>query len=133
MKTDKNLKFITKSIKDAGQAIVYRNFAGQNKQAIAIKRDFTVDENGLIHFSVISQYEENITTDVFPVELLFYKKGFGFYITAKGIAERTASHESKEVAIRMDFVEFVKTAPVKHHSYFNSLLEKANKITAFFM
>lgn len=133
MKNDKNLQFITKSITDAGQVIVYRNLTGLSKQAIGIKKDFTVDENGLIHFAVTSPYEENITSDVFPVELLFYRKGIAFYITAKGIAETKTTNNSKEVLIKMDFVEFVKTAPVKQYNYFNSLMVQAGKITALFM
>lgn len=133
MKNDKNLQFITRSITNAGQVMVYRSQAGLNKQAFGIKNSFTVDENGLINFKVNSPYEENIATDVFPVDLLFYRKGISFYITARGIAETKTTNNNKEVFIKMDYVEFVKMGAAKQTNYFKNFLIQAGKITGLFV
>ncbi|CAN5438050.1 hypothetical protein BH10BAC2_BH10BAC2_38940 [soil metagenome] len=133
MKNDRNLQFITRSIADAGQVMVYRSYAGLNKQAIGIKNSFTVDENGLINFKVNSQYEENIATAVFPVDLLFYRKGISFYIIASGIAETKTTNDNKEIFIKMDYIEFVKTEATKQNNYFKNFLIQAGKITGLFV
>ena len=132
MKNDKNLQFITRSISDTGQLIIYRNFGNDRKQAIGIKNEFQVDEDGLLHIPLSSQYEENITTSVFPVELFFYKKGKPFYLTANGFAMKEKSEENSQLSVKMENVEFVDTADYSNNS-FAGFLRKSVKMMASFM
>lgn len=132
MKNDKNLQFITRSISDAGQLIIYRNFGNDRKQAIGIKNDFQLDEDGLLHIPLNTQYEENITTSVFPVELFFYKKGHPFYLTANGFAMKEKDDRTSALSVKMENVEFVETAATNENSI-TGFLRKSMKLMASFM
>lgn len=128
MNTDKNLQFISKCISDAGQAMVYRCFDEDHKQLLGFKNSLTVDDNGQLYFALNTQFEENFTSDTFPVELFVYKKGNAYCVKAKGIAQKNVLN--KNICVKMDEIEVLQTNPVNNQqntNYLRNLLVNTGK------
>lgn len=102
---------------DCGQVMIYRNTNGSNKQILGFKKDFEMNFNGQLFFTLNGSFEKKYGGNVFPVEFFFYKKGKPFYITAKGVAERSflKEHETGEkissvpqyIKAKIDSIEYI--------------------------
>jgi hypothetical protein len=132
MAHDKNLQAINTCISNTGQAMVFKCIDEHNKQALGIKNNLIVDENGQLYYFVSSAFEETFTNDEFTVELFFYKKGSPSYLTAKGLALKEKSENGIKVKVKVDEIDYTNTAEHDYIQYFKKMLAPVGKFAGLF-
>jgi hypothetical protein len=121
-------EFIRDKMLECGQAMIYRYIDETTRQVLSFEKHLCFNTSGKITFYLNGNFADKYTGGLFPVELFFYKKGKPFYITAKGIAEKSINdsdvdapeiaHE-KLIKVSIGFIDYTELKLKRDKNFFN--------------